>query len=130
MGLGVFTLVCFEKGDVVCQYKGDLISSKEHKRRKEKYDADPAKYGSYVFEFQHGSGTKYIDATETWGTVGRLINHNSEGNHNLIPQKFENGTKIQFRAVCKIPIGVQLFYDYYDKNQQNIESNPFLARPK
>ena len=130
MGLGVYTLVAFQKGDVVCEYKGELISSKEHKKRKQIYDAEPEKYGSYVFEFQYGSGMRYIDATQTWGTAGRLINHNSEGTHNLIPQRFDNGKRIQFRAVCKIPIGVQLFYDYADKNQQNIESFPFLARPK
>lgn len=128
MGLGVYTKVSFEKGEVVCEYKGELISSKEYRKRRKIYDADPAKFGSYVFEFQYGSGMKFLDATETWGTVGRLINHNSQGMHNLVPEQFEKGSRIRFRAVRKIPVGVQLFYDYSDKNQQNIESNPFLSR--
>ena len=82
----------FKKGKFVCVYSGTLLTAPEEaKKKKEIYDNDPGKYGSFVFD---GSLKKSfsIDATneKTWDhTMGRLVNHSIK-NPTLKPRKDGN----------------------------------------
>ena len=50
-GRGVFTTTDFDNGQFVCEYAGELISSKEAKVREESYCRNPA-VGCYMYYFQ------------------------------------------------------------------------------
>ena len=128
IGLGVFTKQHFPKNSIICEYKGELLSRKEHQKLKKIYDQDPERYGSFVFEFQVGSSWLFLDATFAQGTAGRMVNH-SQCN-NVVPEKFKkdnNRWGIRFRAVEDIGAGQQILYDYSDKNEENQAANPFLV---
>lgn len=49
-GRGVVADKLFQKGDFLCNYKGDLITKAEGERRMEQYGAD---LGSFLFFFNH-----------------------------------------------------------------------------
>ena len=51
-GRGVFSTQSFKKGDLVCEYAGDLIDYKEAKTREAKYGTDET-IGSYMYFFEY-----------------------------------------------------------------------------
>ena len=112
VGRSIFTKVRFKKGSIVCQYGGELIGKRELKDREKLYESDPSFYGSFVFEFWHGTQSLAIDATFD-RSVGRLINH-SIAKENIIPVKTKmNGVwGISCVALRDIEIGEELFYKY------------------
>jgi histone-lysine N-methyltransferase SETD8 len=127
LGLGVFTKIDLKKGDIVCEYKGDLITAKELKKRQSLYDTNPQKYGSFVFELMIGGKQMAIDATKAFGTVGRMINH-SRRNANIYPMKYKasNLCGIRFKAKRQIRKGEQLLYDYGDRTKEHLDLFPWL----
>ena len=51
-GRGVFTKQALKKGDLVCEYAGDLISLKEARQREEEYEKKP-ELGCYMYFFDY-----------------------------------------------------------------------------
>ena len=57
-GLGVFLGDLFrETGSILCEFKGDVISNTEGRRREVEYENRGV--GSYMVFFQHHSSTKW-----------------------------------------------------------------------
>ena len=51
-GRGVVSTCAFAKGQLLCEYSGELISHSEAKRREETYHSDPS-IGCYMYYFKH-----------------------------------------------------------------------------
>ena len=51
-GRGVVSTRPFSRGELVCEYSGELISHEEAKRREEEYGRDTA-IGCYMYYFTH-----------------------------------------------------------------------------
>ena len=76
-GRAVFADKAIAKGDFVVEYKGDLLTYNEAKKREKLYENDMSK-GSYMFYFKVNDVTYCLDATEENNTLGRLINHSKK----------------------------------------------------
>lgn len=50
-GRGVVSTRPFRKGEVVCEYSGELISYEEAKKREEEYGRDPS-IGCYMYYYE------------------------------------------------------------------------------
>ena len=71
-GRGVKASKLFVQSEVVCDYRGDLLS---HKDGQQKYLSTAEESMGFMFQFSH-HGTKFwMDATEERLGPGRLINH-------------------------------------------------------
>lgn len=68
-----------------------------------------------------------VDATAETERLGRLINHDRNGN--LLPRivPIEKQPHLVLMAKDDIPEGVELTYDYGDRSKEAIEHNPWLA---
>ena len=51
-GLGVVSTRPFSRGELVCEYSGELISLEEAQRREEEYGGDSS-IGCYMYYFSH-----------------------------------------------------------------------------
>jgi len=56
-GRGIFSKLPLKRGDLVCEYAGDLISHDEARKREIKYTENPD-IGCYMYYFVH-AGKKY-----------------------------------------------------------------------
>uniref|UniRef100_A0A3Q3IVV3 SET domain-containing protein n=1 Tax=Monopterus albus TaxID=43700 RepID=A0A3Q3IVV3_MONAL len=72
-GRGLFTSTSFTKGDFVCEYRGELISQQECKRRQRLYHEH---LKVFMFEFKYNGKLWCIDASKEDGSYGRLVNDN------------------------------------------------------
>jgi len=71
-GRGVKATRQFVAGEVVCDYRGDLLGSKEGK---EKYEATSENQMGFMFELKFRGTSYWCNATEERPGPGRLINH-------------------------------------------------------
>ena len=55
-GKGVVSTRSFTRGELICEYSGELISYEEAKAREERYSTDET-IGCYMYYFEH-RGTK------------------------------------------------------------------------
>jgi histone-lysine N-methyltransferase SETD8 len=127
-GRAVFATRCFQKGDFVCEYAGEMISYKQTKKREEMYGKD-ANIGCYMYFFQHKSNSYCIDATAETSRLGRLLNHSKLAG-NCHTKLFEINTKPHLVLIASRDIkqGEEMTYDYGDRNKASIEHHPWLAR--
>lgn len=125
-GRAVFADKAIAKGDFVVEYKGDLLTYNEAKKREKLYENDMSK-GSYMFYFKVNDVTYCLDATEENNTLGRLINH-SKKNYNLKSKTATvNGTpKLFFIASQDIAPGEELLVDYGERRRDVLKENPWL----
>lgn len=129
-GRGIVSLKKFKKGDFIVEYAGDIIGSKEAKRREEQYAKKEC--GCYMYYFT-ATGKKYcVDATIETGRFGRLFNH-SKKNPNcytkvvLIPNRNDQPDfRLVLFAKRDIVIGEELTFDYGEKNKNVLEAHPWL----
>ncbi|XP_061673550.1 uncharacterized protein LOC133499495 isoform X2 [Syngnathoides biaculeatus] len=73
-GRGLFAKVCFQKGDFVVEYRGELINSEESKKRRMSYHKACA---VFMFDFFWKEATLCIDASIYDGSLGRVVNTDS-----------------------------------------------------
>lgn len=126
-GRGVFATKRFERGQFVCEYAGEMISYKQAKKREEAYGRD-ATIGCYMYFFEHKSKQYCIDATAETERLGRLFNHSKlEGNCHTKLFEMNSRPYLILVASRNIELGEELMYDYGERNQQAIESHPWLA---
>ena len=137
IGKGIFAKQAIPKGEVICDYHGDLISHKEGMRR---YNSYPSDVNHYMMFFEL-NGTKYcIDGNINCSChnfskdkiKGRLINH-SKTHPNVIckPKLLDNVPRVFLHAKVDIELGDELKFDYgvaKDRISREDGANSFLAR--
>ena len=101
-GKGVFALKPLKKGEVVIEYKGEVITWKEALRRHPHDPTDP----NHTFYFHIDDGN-VIDA-KFGGNAARWINHACEPNC----EADEIDGRVFIKALRTIKPGEELFYDY------------------
>lgn len=101
-GKGVYALVSIPKGDVVIEYKGEVISWDEALRRHPHDPSDP----DHTFYF-HVDEARTIDG-KVGGNMARWINHGCQPNC----EADDVGGRIFIKALRTLKPGEELFYDY------------------
>ena len=111
-GRGLFAKRAFAEGDLVIEYRGDVVS---WKGLAERYGAGTINLqGKYVFELRElGS---YIDAGDEGGTSGvaRFINH-SRRSPNLVAEVDVLHSRVWFVACLPIAVDNELCFDYGER---------------
>ena len=126
-GRGVRASKRFVKGDHLVEYAGELVAESEAVLREAQYQGDPTK-GSYMYFFEHKGKQYCVDATEETGRFGRLINHSlKKPNCATKVVAFEDSPRLILVAKDDIDVGVELFFDYGERNKDIIKANPWLA---
>ena len=101
-GKGVFALQPIKKGDVVVEYKGEIITWKEALRRHPHDPSDP----NHTFYFHLDDG--YVIDGKVNGNSARWINHSCAPNC----EADQEGMRVFVKALRDIKPGEELFYDY------------------
>ena len=101
-GKGVFALQPLSKGELIIEYKGEVISWKEALRRHPHDPSDP----NHTFYF-HIDDKHVIDAN-FGGNAARWINHSCAPNC----EADEIDGRIFIKSLRAIKPGAELFYDY------------------
>jgi uncharacterized protein len=101
-GKGVFALRDIAKGEMVIEYKGEVISWKEALRRHPHDQTDP----NHTFYF-HINDTQVIDG-KFKGNEAKWINHSCAGNC----EADEQDGRVFVKALRTIKAGKELNYDY------------------
>eukprot|EP00911_Craspedida_sp_UC1_P000261 UC1_evm1s200 len=128
-GKGVVGTKLFRRGDYVCEYAGDLITGKEAEEREKKYkaaDENKTFIHCYMYFLKHDGKQYCVDATVS-GRIGRLINH-SRRMPNLETKLFvvDDVPHLALVATTDIAPGVELAYDYGERDKETIEAHPWL----
>ena len=102
-GKGVFALQDIPAGDLILEYKGELITAKEADRRHPEEPEDP----SHTFFFSVDD--RYVIDAHVGGNAARYINHACDPNCETEVQ----GRRVFIRAIRPIKAGQELAYDYH-----------------
>lgn len=124
-GRGVFATQCFQKGDYVVEYHGDLLQINDAKKREAEYAQNPAT-GCYMYYFQYLCKTYCVDATRETDRMGRLINHSKNGNCQTKLHDINGVPHLILVASRNIEEGEELLYDYGDRSKASIAAHPWL----
>ncbi|XP_028319197.1 N-lysine methyltransferase KMT5A-A-like isoform X2 [Gouania willdenowi] len=124
-GRAVFATRCFQKGDYVVEYHGDLLQITDAKEREAEYAQNPAT-GCYMYYFQYLCKTYCVDATRESGRMGRLINHSKNGNCQTKLHDINGIPHLILVASRDIDTGEELLYDYGDRSKASIDAHPWL----
>ncbi|XP_017292246.1 N-lysine methyltransferase KMT5A-A [Kryptolebias marmoratus] len=124
-GRAVFATRCFQKGDYVVEYHGDLLQITDAKKREAEYAENPAT-GCYMYYFQYLCKTFCVDATKETGRMGRLINHSKTGNCQTKLHDINGVPHLILVASRDIDKGEELLYDYGDRSKASIAAHPWL----
>ncbi|XP_034457911.1 N-lysine methyltransferase KMT5A-A [Hippoglossus hippoglossus] len=124
-GRAVFATRCFEKGEYVVEYHGDLLQITDAKKREAEYAQNPAT-GCYMYYFQYLCKTYCVDATKESGRMGRLINHSKNGNCQTKLHDINGVPHLILVASRDVDEGEELLYDYGDRSKASIAAHPWL----
>ncbi|KAK2818595.1 hypothetical protein Q5P01_024156 [Channa striata] len=124
-GRAVFAARCFQKGEYVVEYHGDLLQITDAKKREAEYAQNPAT-GCYMYYFQYLCKTYCVDATKETGRLGRLINHSKNGNCQTKLHDINGVPHLILVASRDIDEGEELLYDYGDRSKASIAAHPWL----
>ncbi|XP_032395072.1 LOW QUALITY PROTEIN: N-lysine methyltransferase KMT5A-A [Etheostoma spectabile] len=124
-GRAVFATRCFQKGEYVVEYHGDLLQITDAKKREAEYAQNPAT-GCYMYYFQHLCKTYCVDATKETGRMGRLINHSKNGNCQTKLHDISGVPHLILVASRDVDEGEELLYDYGDRSKASIAAHPWL----
>nr|XP_046230471.1 N-lysine methyltransferase KMT5A-A [Scatophagus argus] len=124
-GRAVFATRCFQKGEYVVEYHGDLLQITDAKKREAEYAQNPAT-GCYMYYFQYLCKTYCVDATKETGRMGRLINHSKNGNCQTKLHDINGVPHLILVASRDIDEGEELLYDYGDRSKASIAAHPWL----
>lgn len=102
-GRGVFALTDIAVGEVIVQYKGEIITMQEADLRHEAAQGDP--YHTFLFQLDNGM---VIDGGSQ-GNSARWINHSCEPNCEV---QEDDKQRLFIVAIVPIAAGQELFYDY------------------
>ena len=108
-GWGLRTLEDVRKGQLVFEYVGEVIDDDLLEARLQEHAREhPNDHNMYIMELEKGF---YLDA-RTKGNASRFINHACAPNCELQKWNVKGLTHIGIMAVCDIPAGTPLSYDY------------------
>ncbi|KAF2070070.1 hypothetical protein CYY_008608 [Polysphondylium violaceum] len=129
-GNGVKVLQDTQPGQLVVEYKGDLINKVEATKREKLYasNSTTSRMECYLFYFDHKGKVMCIDSTipkEEMGT-GRYINHRVEGNLDPVKISVNGVPKIVLISNKLIKGGEELFFDYGDRSSKSLTFFPWL----
>ncbi|TNN68142.1 N-lysine methyltransferase KMT5A-A [Liparis tanakae] len=124
-GRGVFSTRCFQKGEYVVEYHGDLLQITDAKSKEAEYAQNPST-GCYMYYFQYLSKTYCVDATRETGRKGRLINHSKTGNCQTKLHDINGDPHLILVASRDVDEGEELLYDYGDRSKASIAAHPWL----
>ncbi|XP_042250755.1 N-lysine methyltransferase KMT5A-A [Thunnus maccoyii] len=124
-GRAVFATRCFQKGEYVVEYHGDLLQITDAKKREAEYAQNPAT-GCYMYYFQYLCKTYCVDATKETDRMGRLINHSKNGNCQTKLHDINGVPHLILVASRDIDEGEELLYDYGDRSKASIAAHPWL----
>ncbi|CAD5215342.1 unnamed protein product [Bursaphelenchus okinawaensis] len=118
----------FKKDDFVVEYRGEILTAAEGKKREQEY-AQNSLIGSYMYFFEHRNQRFCVDATAESQYKGRLVNH-SFLKPNLKSRVVELPNSIHLCLFAKrdIDIGEELVYDYGERRTNAIAYNPWLKQ--
>ena len=102
-GKGVFAAAAIPGGDLILEYKGELITAKEADRRHPEAPEDP----SHTFFF--AVNDRWVLDANIGGNAARFINHACEPNCETEVQ----GRQVFIRALRDLSPGEELYYDYH-----------------
>ncbi|PAA66912.1 hypothetical protein BOX15_Mlig001681g4 [Macrostomum lignano] len=129
-GYGLFSDENIKAKSFVCFYGGAVLSKKEGAAREEKRSRE-GDSPAFAFFYFYGSKSLCEDATLT-DSVGRYINH-SRLNPNLVPSVISpckdigrHTSRIGFFALHNIPKGIELLYDYGERDEECLQKFPWL----
>jgi histone-lysine N-methyltransferase SETD8 len=127
-GKGVFAVKEFKKGDLVCEYSGQLLNKKEADKQEKEYEGKP-ECGCYMYYFKFNGKTMCVDATKDNGQLGRLLNH-SKTKANVVTKLFEIDRLPYLALLAKrdVSIGEELVYDYGERSHKVIQLFPWLQK--
>ncbi|XP_040904809.1 N-lysine methyltransferase KMT5A-A-like [Toxotes jaculatrix] len=109
-GRGVFAKTCFQKGDFVVEYRGELINGAESERRRKIYHSRCA---IFMFDFHWQNTTWCIDAAREDDSLGRLVNDDHSHPNCKIKKIISEGKPHLFLfALRDINAGEEITYDY------------------
>ena len=121
-GRGVKALCAFEKGELICDYHGSLLTDKEGKNL---YSGMKQGEMGYLFSFKIDGKTFWIDGTQNDSSYGRLINHSKKHPNMVTKMKFICGKPILLMYAKKhIQPMEELLHNYNCQNDQ--ESSDLL----
>ena len=125
-GRSVFAKRSFELGEIVAEYKGELISPEQFKDKAREAESSG---NCFFFEFLF-RGKKYaIDARQEDETKGRLINHSKKlpNVKPIVDSNLKKGMPVLFfKAICRVAKGTEVLYDYQERRKPVIEKYPWL----
>ncbi|KAG5178160.1 hypothetical protein JKP88DRAFT_270582 [Tribonema minus] len=108
-GWGLQVLEDVARGQLVCEYLGEVIDEETMQARLERQQRErPHDHDHYVMELTTGL---YVDA-KFKGSVSRLINHSCDPNCELQKWNVKGETRIGIVALRAIDAGESLSYDY------------------
>ncbi|XP_065054497.1 N-lysine methyltransferase KMT5A-A-like isoform X1 [Rhopilema esculentum] len=125
-GRGVFAVNAFKRGELICEYAGELIDCEAGLLREAEYSLNP-ELGCYSYFFEYQNKKYCIDATKESGRLGRLLNH-SKTENNVCTRIFPIKDEPRLILVAKrdIESGEELLYDYGERSKSAVESHPWL----
>ncbi|XP_066916800.1 histone-lysine N-methyltransferase set-1-like isoform X1 [Clytia hemisphaerica] len=125
-GRGVFSKNPLKRGDLVCEYAGNLISYDDARELEKQYAENP-EIGCYMYYFVYEEKKYCVDATHESGRLGRLLNH-SKTSANVNTRLFPIKGKPYLILVASQDIAPEeeLLYDYGDRSKTAIQSHPWL----
>lgn len=122
-GWGVKTEKTILRGEYVCEYVGEVLTSEEADRRGKVYDSQGR---TYLFDLDYtedGQAAYTVDAAH-YGNVARFINHSCSPNLQVWPMWSNNLDpllhRLAFFALDRIEAGQELSFNYI---QNDIEYN-------
>jgi len=127
-GRSVFAVREFKRGDLICEYAGELVDYSLGKKRELEYSQNP-ELGCYSYFFQYKSRRYCVDATKETSRLGRLLNH-SKTQNNVCTRVFpvKDIPRLILVASRDIEAGEELLYDYGERNKAAIDSHPWLQQ--
>ncbi|CAD5221294.1 unnamed protein product [Bursaphelenchus xylophilus] len=116
----------FKKDEFVVEYRGEMLTAAEGKKREQEY-ARSTTIGSYMYFFQHRNQRLCVDATAETPYKGRLVNHSFlKPNLKSKVVELDNSIHLCLFAKRDIAIGEELVYDYGERRTHAIAFNPWL----
>ncbi|KAL6484489.1 hypothetical protein MHYP_G00065340 [Metynnis hypsauchen] len=114
-GRGVFAVTGLARGEFVLEFRGDLISAEESRRRRRVY---PGAVSAFMLDFLWHGKFWTIDAARDDGSLGRLVN-DDHINPNCKMKRLivEGRPHLCLFALRDITPGEELTYDYGDADR-------------
>ncbi|XP_054862388.1 uncharacterized protein LOC118469710 [Amphiprion ocellaris] len=126
-GRGVFSRHYFQKGEFLIEYRGEIISKKEHENRLRLYH-DALKV--FMFEFRHDGKKLCIDAAKEDNSLGRLVNDDHISPNSKMKTIAVTGIPhLCLFALKDIKPGEEITYNYGDSDWPwRLKSSPEKER--